>query len=145
MLKIVYKGRHRLGKDWGSAIDVYHCTQGTQHKFTHEEYLDMLGNSKFGLSLRGYGAKCHREIELMACGTVPIISTDVCTDSYLNPLIDGVHYISVKEPSEVCAKIEKITEEKWNEMSVACKKWYFENCTAFNLWNNLISHILYKS
>jgi hypothetical protein len=139
------QGRHRLGKDWGSAIDVYHCTQGTQHKFTHEEYLDMLGNSKFGLSLRGYGAKCHREIELMACGTVPIISTDVCTDSYLNPLIDGVHYISVKEPSEVCAKIEKITEEKWNEMSVACKKWYFENCTAFNLWNNLISHILYKS
>jgi glycosyltransferase involved in cell wall biosynthesis len=118
---------------------------GTQHKFTHEEYLEQLANSKFGLSLHGYGAKCHREIELMACGTVPIISVDVCTDSYINPLVEGVHYISVKEPHEVQEKINAITEEKWNEMSAACKKWYVENCTPINLWNTLISHIIYTS
>lgn len=139
------QGKYRIGKGWETAIDVYHCTMGKEHKFTHEQYLDELGNSKFGLSLRGFGAKCHREIELMACGTVPIVSADVCTDSYINPLIEGIHYLRVNGPEEVSLKISDTDEAKWREMSNACKKWYMQNCSANGLWNTLISHILYES
>jgi hypothetical protein len=139
------QGKYRVGKGWETAIDVYHCTMGREHKFTHEEYLDQLANAKFGLSLRGFGAKCHREIELMACGTVPVVSSDVCTDSYINPLMEGVHYLRVNAPEELNEKIGEIDEEKWTQMSNACKKWYYENTSANGLWKNLITHILYKS
>jgi hypothetical protein len=139
------QGKYRLGKGWDSSIDMYLCTQGTTAKFSQEEYLEKIADAKFGLSLRGYGAKCHREIELMACGTVPIIASEVCTDSYLDPLIEGVHYIGVKEPGEVQKRIAEIDEVKWSEMSKACKDWYNKNSSATGLWNTLISHILYES
>ena len=71
--------------DWEQVLDVYHCTKGKDHKFSQEEYLDMLRRSKYGLCLRGYGRKCHREVECMAWGTVPVITNDVCIKSYINP------------------------------------------------------------
>jgi hypothetical protein len=135
--------KYRVTKNrWTDVITEYHCTEGKEHKFTHEEYLMKLRNSKYGLCLRGYGSKCHREVELMAFGTVPIITPDVTVKSYMEPLIENVHYIRVSEPDEISIKT-KISDEKWNEMSTACYEWYQRNVYSTNCWTNMISNVLY--
>ena len=60
-----------------------------------------LRNSRFGLCLRGYGSKCHREVELMAFGTVPIVTQDVSINDFTDPPIEDVHYILVSSPDRV--------------------------------------------
>lgn len=97
---------------WENILDEYHCTKGQTHKFTHEEYLMKLRQSKYGLCLRGYGSKCHREVELMAFGTVPIITPEVSIKSYMNPPIENVHYITANNPEELKEKISVIDENK---------------------------------
>ena len=128
---------------WSDALDEYHCTEGARHKFSHDEYLMKLRNAKYGLCLRGYGSKCHREVELMAFGTVPIVADGVTTESYMEPLIENIHYIKVSSPGEIGQKTAAITEEKWSEMSNACYEWYQRNVHSKNAWNNMISNILY--
>jgi hypothetical protein len=130
---------------WCDNIDEYHCTEGSEHKFSHEEYLMKLRSAKYGLCLRGYGSKCHREVELMAFGTVPIVADGVTTDSYMEPLIENIHFIKVISPNEIRPKISEISEEKWNEMSTACYEWYQRNVLSRNAWTNMIEHILYDS
>ena len=71
------QNKYRENKEWKKIVDNYHCTTGKVHKFSQEEYLEELHNSKYGLCLRGYGSKCHREVELMALGTVPIVEKNV--------------------------------------------------------------------
>jgi hypothetical protein len=138
--------KYRVTKNrWTDVITEYHCTEGKEHKFTHEEYLMKLRTSKYGLCLRGYGSKCHREVELMAFGTVPIMAPGVTTDSYMESLIEGVHYIRVTKPSDVPGKLDGISETKWAEMSEACYDWYQRNVYSTNCWSNMISHILYGS
>lgn len=129
---------------WDNVIDKYHCTKGKTYLFTHEEYLLNLRNSKFGLCLRGYGTKCHREVELMAFGTVLIVTPKVSVSSFLEPLIEGTHYIYVTSPNEIKEKLEAITEEKWNQMSKSCYEWYQRNVHSKNCWKNMISKILYE-
>jgi len=130
--------------DWESVLDEYHCTKGQKHKFTHEEYLMKLSQSKYGLCLRGYGSKCHREVELMAFGTVPIITPEVSIKSYMDPPIENVHYITVNNPEELKEKIGFIDEKKWSKMSKACSEWYAKNIHSANCWNNMIENILYE-
>ncbi len=129
---------------WENVLTEYHCTKGHQHKFSHEEYLMQLRDSRYGLCLRGYGSKCHREVELMAFGTVPIVTPEVTVSSYMEPLIENVHYILVKTPEELKEKVSNIDEEQWNKMSVACYDWYQRNVHSKNCWKNMIEHILYK-
>jgi len=133
------------GVNWCDAIDEYHCTAGPQHKFSHEEYLMKLRSAKYGLCLRGYGSKCHREVELMAFGTVPIVTDGVTTDSYIEPLVENIHFIKVSSPDNIRFKIGEITEEKWNKMSKACYEWYQRNVFSKNAWTNMIEYILYDS
>ena len=102
-----------------------------------------LRESKYGLCLRGYGSKCHRELELMAFGTVPIVTPEVTTSSYMDPLIENVHYIRVLEPEELTEKIKKKSEEEWNIMSNNCYEWYQKNVHSSNCWETMISNILY--
>jgi hypothetical protein len=130
--------------EWDSVLNEYHCTKGTAHKFTHKEYLIKLRESKYGLCLRGYGSKCHREVELLAFGTVPIVTPEVTVSSYMEPLIENTHYIIVSSPDELKSKIASISDEKWNEMSTAGYDWYQRNVHSANCWNNMITHILYK-
>ena len=129
---------------WDSVLTEYHCTKGQQHKFSHEEYLMKLRGSKYGLCLRGYGSKCHREVELMAFGTVPIVTPYVTVSSYMEPLIENTHYILVKNPEELKEKVANIDEEQWTKMSLACCEWYQRNVHSKNCWKNMIEHILYK-
>lgn len=130
--------------NWKNVISEYHCTKGNQYKFTHEEYLLKIRSSKFGLCLRGFGSKCHREVELMAFGTVLIITTEVSIKSYSEPLIENIHYIQVSSPEELKNKISLISKEKWCYMSNECYQWYQRNIHSNNCWNNMISNILYN-
>lgn len=130
--------------DWGSVLTEYHCTSGKKHKFTHEEYLMKLRNSRYGLCLRGYGSKCHREVELMAFGTVPIVTPEVNVDSYMEPLIENKHYIAVKDQEELVEKLKVITEDDWNLMSNACYEWYQRNVYSKQSFTNMINKLLYE-
>ena len=79
----------------------------------------------------------------MAFGTVPIVTPEVTTDSYMESLIEDVHYIKVENTDELKNKIKKIDEDKWNKMSKECYEWYQRNVYSKNCWNNMINNILY--
>jgi hypothetical protein len=130
--------------NWDNIITEFHCTSGNKHKFTQEQYLLKLRIAKYGLCLRGFGSKCHREVELMAFGTVPIITPEVEIKSYINPPQENIHYIKVSNPDEYKEKIKNISQEKWNEMSKTCIEWYKNNVNSNNAWITTISSILYK-
>jgi len=134
--------RYRQGS-WGSAIEEFHCTRGSVHKFTHEEYLMRLRGAKYGLCLRGYGSKCHREIELMAFGTVPIVTPEVCVSSYTEPLQENTHFLRASSPEEVHQRIAETSEETWVRMSRACSEWYLRNVHSRHCWENMMARILY--
>ena len=129
--------------NWSDVIDFYHCTKGNKHKFSQEEYLMKLRSAKFGLCLRGYGSKCHREVELMAFGTVPIVTPEVSIDSYADKLIEGVHYIKARDVEELKSIVVAIDEKKWTKMSKACYDWYQRNIHSDNCWNTMITNLLY--
>lgn len=131
------------GIRWDNVLSECHITKGSNKKFTNEEYLLKLRNSKYGLCLRGYGSKCHREIELMAFGTVPIITNDVCITSFYNPPIENLHYIKVNSPDELQYKISNITGDEWSKMSIACHEWYKTNVHSSKAWTTMIEKILY--
>ena len=130
--------------NWEKVLTEYHCTQGTKHTFTAKEYLEKLSNSRYGLALRGYGSKCHREVELMALGTVPIITPGVTITSYLDPPKENIHYLKVESPLELKEKIERIDERKWEEMSRKGSEWYGKNVESKTGWGNVLGKILYE-
>ena len=136
--------KFRTDKDWKSVISEFHCTSGKKHKFTQQEYLMKLADAKYGLCLRGYGSKCHREVELMAFGTVPIITPDVSIESYMDPPLENTHFIRVNTPEELTNKVSTITQEKWEEMSKNCVEWYKKNVHSDNSWVSTIENILYE-
>jgi hypothetical protein len=133
----------RTSEDWSKAVTEFHLTGGTQHKFSPKDYLLKLAQARFGLCLRGYGVKCHREVELMAFGTVPIVTPNVNTTSYLEPLIEGLHYVRVSKPSEVVTILAAISSEQWIKMSSACKEWYMRNIHSESMWKTFMGHLLY--
>ena len=93
-----------------------------------------LSESKYGLCLAGYGKKCHREIECMALGTVPIVAADVDMDSYANPPVEGVHYFRCPSPEDAKKTIDTTTDEVWHTMSEACKLWWSANASVEGSW-----------
>lgn len=132
------------GADWQNVVTQFHCTAGNKYKFTQEEYLQKIRNAKYGLCLRGFGSKCHREVELMAFGTVPLVTPEVSIDSYMEKPLENIHYVRVSNPSELKEKIANINENKWREMSNACYQWYQRNVHSDNCWNNMLSYLLYN-
>ena len=131
-------------QNWSDVLTEYHCTQGTQHKFSQEEYLEKLSNAKYGLALRGFGSKCHREVELMALGTIPIVTPEVSIKSYMNPPKENIHYLTATNPQKLKEKINSISEEQWEEMSKNCYDWYQLNVHSKNVMNTMLENILYK-
>jgi hypothetical protein len=111
-----------------------------QYIYTQEEYLQLLRNSKFGLSLRGYGPKCNREIELMAFGTVPIIDEYVSM-SYYDPPQENIHYFRINQPSDIKNVINNCSKEQWIKMSTACREWYNKNCSLHGSFNTTMKII----
>ena len=130
--------------NWESVLDVYHCTVGTKHKFSQEGYLGQLSNAKYGLCLRGYGSKCHREVELMGLGTVPIITQDVSIDSYIDAPEENIHYIRCDCAEYLKETLSKISEKEWSIMSNNCYEWYQRNVHSKNGFKNFLTNILYN-
>lgn len=132
--------------EWGKYVSRFHMTNGPGNQaFSHEEYLELLARSKYGLCLRGYGPKCNRDIELLALGTVLIVTPGVDTDNYINPLQENIHYIKVNKPEEIVKKISNISMDKWTEMSHACRRWYNMNSSpygSFKLTRELTGYII---
>jgi len=137
--------QHRTSQDWSTVISEFHLTSGSTHKFTPKEYLQKLAQARFGLTLRGYGVKCHREVELMAFGTVPIVTPNVNTIDYLEPLVEGTHYIRANTPSELSNILKTVTPERWQSMSTACKDWYMRNIHSTSMWSTFMGHLLYDN
>ena len=93
-----------------------------KYKYTQDEYLDLLRNSKFGLCLRGFGPKCNREIELMGLGTVPIVETNVDMDNYYDPPQEKYTLFKFSSPEEdIEILINNCSEDQWSKMSIACR------------------------
>jgi hypothetical protein len=134
------QGRRRKG-DWKSVCSEWVLVQGDEpYPFTQKEYLERLGSARYGLCLAGYGYKCHREIECMAMGCVPVVAADVDMDSYANPPVVGVHYLRVNGPEDVPAAIAGVDD--WQKMSNACRLWWKENAScagSFELTKRLVS------
>jgi hypothetical protein len=95
--------------------------------------LERLGGAKYGLCLAGYGLKCHREIECMAMGCVPVCAPEVDM-TYAEPPVEGLHYLRATDPAAAKAAIENITPERWMVMSVACRDWWKRNCSVDGMW-----------
>jgi hypothetical protein len=136
--------REPIINQWQDVIQVFECFYGNKHKYTSLQYIEKIHMSKYGLCLRGYGSKCHREIELMAVGTVPIVTQDVTMESYLEPLCEGTHYFRVTSPPELKAIIEGTSPEQWCKMSNACIHWYMRNVHSKQAWETMITHILFQ-
>jgi len=139
------QNKYRENSSWEKVLTEYHCTKGSKHKFSHSEYLMKLRESKYGLCLRGYGSKCHREVELMAFGTIPIVTNEVSVESYMEPLKENVHYLIANSPDELKEKIENNSKEHWETMSRECYEWYQRNVDSKQAWNTMISRILYDN
>ena len=96
--------------------------------YSHQEYLDLVSNSKFGLCLAGYGPKCNREIEYFGLGVVPIVSPEVDM-TYYNPLTEGKHYFRANSSEEFTKLIKNCSISQWEDMSNNVREWYASNCS----------------
>lgn len=125
---------NRTRYDWSTCCDKFVLAKD-KAEYTQQEYLNRMAKAKYGLCLAGYGKKCHREVECMAFGTVPVCAPEVDMDSYANPPVEGVHYIRVENPKDVLEKLARISETEWQVMSDACRAWYKTNCSIDGMWN----------
>lgn len=128
--------KRRLALNWSTACDDYICVngEGAKYPFTAEQYLERLASSKFGLCLAGFGKKCHREVECMAMGCVPVVSADVDMENYSEPPREGIHYLRVQTPEEAKEKVTAMSEVQWQIMSSAAKQWWKTNASAEGSW-----------
>ncbi len=114
--------------EWKKNMEVFEMTNGSAYKYTQAQYLDKLGDSLFGLSLRGYGGKCNREIELLGLGVVPLLVEGVDV-SYYDPLVEGLHFFRIQKPSDIIVVNNGCTKNRWEYMSDAGQRWYNRNCS----------------
>ena len=126
----------RTGHRWSTAFtgpgdEFVHVEGEKPYPFSQRDYLKRLASARWGLCLAGYGSKCHREVECMAMGCVPVVAEEVDMDGYAQPPVEGVHYLRVKRPEDIAAVLRP---EAWAEMSAACRAWYKENVSAEGMW-----------
>jgi hypothetical protein len=121
---------------WKNICNKFSMPIGVKEPYTlgPQEYLVALQNARYGLCIRGYGPKCNREIELLAMGTIPLITPGVDITSYIEPLIDGINVICVCSPDDAIIKMASISEDKWTSMSKEGKAWWKRNASAEGSW-----------
>jgi hypothetical protein len=130
------KHRRGGGEDWSYICDDFQLVVGeaTPYKFTQRQYLEALAAARFGLCLAGYGKKCHREVECMAMGCVPVVAPEVDMTHYAEPPQEGIHYIRVKNPADAYERVNSITADEWKLMSDACRTWWRRNASCDGMW-----------
>lgn len=128
--------KRRTKFEWATICDEFVLVNGeaTPYQLSHQEYLERLASAKFGLCLAGFGKKCHREVECMAMGCVPVVTGDVDMENYANPPVEGVHYLKGETPVELKEKMAAVTGEQWVKMSLSCQQWWKENASAEGSW-----------
>jgi len=139
------QNENRRNQDWSTAgVELFNCPVDKPgpdyYRYTQQEYLDLVGRSKFGLCLAGYGPKCNREIELLGLGSVPIFAPEV-DNTYHEPLVEGLHFLRVDSPEQVKEKIDSTTKEQWIEMHEAGQDWFDRNASvhgSFNLTKKIV-------
>jgi hypothetical protein len=126
----------RTKADWSSACDdfAHRITTADTYTYTHAEYLERLANAKYGLCLAGYGYKCHREIECMAMGCVPMVAPEVDMANYAQPPVEGLHYFRARTPEDAKEITKQVTAERWTVMSAACRDWWQKNASVDGMW-----------
>ena len=130
----VQKG-NRTRYDWSKVCDKFHHVDGLgAYPFTQDEYLAQLAKARYGLCLAGYGRKCHREVECMAMGCVPIVAPEVDMTSYAEPPQPGIHYFRVETPAEADYVARNTSEERWATMSAAARAWWARNASVEGSW-----------
>ena len=140
-LGLVFYGRSENAVQRSKRLDSWsrvcsefiHVIGDKPYPFSQRGYLMRLSNAKWGLCLAGYGSKCHREIECMAMGCVPVVSPEVDMTHYANPPVEGLHYFRVSVPSDI-EKIRDISPSKWKKCSDACRDWWKTNASAEGFW-----------
>jgi hypothetical protein len=124
--------KNRTQHDWSTAIEVFSMPVRMGDSFTwphtQDEYLEKVSQSKFGLCMPGYGPKCNREIELLGLGVIPLITDGVCT-SYHEPLIEGKHFLRVRNPSHAKEVMSECSKLRWEYISHNGRGWYERNCS----------------
>jgi len=128
--------KHRMALSWlGACSDSsMPLMKGGEYPLTHKEYLEKLLDARFGLCLAGYGLKCHREVECMAMGCVPICAAEVDMSFYAEPPVEGVHYFRASTPEEARRLSQETTDEAWSAMSAACISWWKRNASCDGFW-----------
>jgi hypothetical protein len=143
--RIVFYGRsenavqaERRAADWGAVFGPFdefiHLKGMAPYPLTQREYLEHLADARFGLCLAGYGRKCHREIECMAMGCVPVVAPEVDMECYAVPPVEGVHYLRCGKPEDLDALLSGVDAAKWTKMSVAAHAWWRANASAEGSW-----------
>lgn len=127
---------NRSVHDWSTGCDEFVHLNGTSepYPYSHRQYLERLSTAKWGLCLAGFGKKCHREIECMAMGCVPVVAPEVDMDNYADRPVEGLHYIRVQSPDDM-NKLKDIRADEWQKMSDAGKAWWAKNCSVKGLWD----------
>ena len=128
--------KKRRPLNWAGACSEFVMPVGSEkaYPFSQKEYLEKLKKAKFGLCLPGYGLKCHREVECMAMGCVPIVTGDVDMNNYANPPVKGEHYFVADTPDEARRLSLETDEAIWTKMSTACHIWWKENSSCDGMW-----------
>lgn len=135
---------HRVSTgNWKPFVERFELIPGNEHRYSPREYLHLLARSRFGLSLRGFGCKCNREIELMALGTVPIMGPLCDTESYREPLVEGTHFLRANRPEDIPKLLLSVDAVRWTSMSEACKDWYTRHAHSSNAWTSTLRAIMY--
>jgi hypothetical protein len=127
----------RTKQDWSAVIDSFSMpvdSTAGPYKYTQEQYLSILADSRFGLCLPGFGSKCNREIEYFAMGTVPIITPGVDMLNYAARPQKNIHYFEASTPEEVQKIVNETGPEKWTEMSIAGRAWWRRYASAEGLF-----------
>jgi len=131
------QGKYRQDiSGWASLCSKFSMPIGAKEPYLYgpEEYLLALQGSKYGLCLRGFGPKCNREIELLAMGTVPVVTPGVDITNYAEPLLDGIHVLCVTDPADAKKKMAAISDTQWETMSKAGHMWWKRNASAEGSW-----------
>ena len=135
------QGKYRQDiSGWSNLCSKFSMPVGAKEPYMYgpEEYLLALQASKFGLCLRGFGPKCNREIELLAIGTVPLVTPGVDITNYAEPLLDGIHVLCVSDPADAKAKMATISNVQWETMSKAGHMWWKRNASVEGSWTRTI-------
>jgi len=121
--------------EWQDVCDHFSMAIGNEpYKMSQADYLKMLGFARWGLCLPGYGYKCNREIECLGLGTVPVCTKDVDMNGYYEPLIEGVHYIRIRNPKDWVEPADDV----WTRMSKAGREWWDRNASCAGSWTRTL-------